>query len=70
MDNKKVFIPKVFISYSWASPLTEKFVLDLSQRLSGNGVKVILDKWDLKGGQDKYVFMEQIVKRELMNHLR
>lgn len=50
--------PKVFISYSWSS---DEFVLGLSQRLVSHGVDVVLDKWDLKEGQDKYEFMEQCV---------
>ncbi len=53
--------PKIFISYSWSSPQHEQWVLDLAERLSGDGVIVILDKWDLKEGQDKHVFMEQMV---------
>ncbi len=51
-------IPKVFISYSWSS---SDRVLELAERLMANGVDVILDKWDLKEGQDKYAFMEQSV---------
>ena len=53
--------PKVFISYSWTSPQHEQWVLGLAERLSGDGVIVVLDKWDLKEGQDKHVFMEQMV---------
>src|SRR3989338_11602326 len=53
--------PKVFISYSWTSPQHEQWVLDLAERLSGDGIVVVLDKWDLKEGQDKHVFMEQMV---------
>lgn len=53
--------PKVFISYSWSSPQHEQWVLDLAERLSRDGVIVVLDKWDLKEGQDKHVFMEQMV---------
>lgn len=34
----------------------------LAERLMGDGVNVILDVWDLKNGQDKYVFMEQMVE--------
>lgn len=34
----------------------------LAERLIGDGVNVILDVWDLKNGQDKYVFMEQMVE--------
>ena len=51
-------IPKVFISYSWNN---SDFVLKLAERLRSNMVDVILDKWDLKPGQDKYVFMEKTV---------
>jgi len=52
--------PKIFISYSWA---VGDRVLELAERLvsTGNGVDVVLDKWDLKEGQDKYTFMEQAV---------
>jgi len=53
--------PKVFISYSWTSPQHEQWVLDLAERLSGDGIITVLDKWDLKEGQDKHVFMEQMV---------
>jgi hypothetical protein len=56
--------PKVFVSYSWTSPQHEQWVLDLAQRLSGDGVVVTLDKWDLREGQDKHVFMEQMVHNE------
>ena len=51
-------IPKVFISYSWSS---DALVLDLAQRLVSHGVDVVLDKWELKEGQDKYAFMERCV---------
>ena len=51
--------PLVFISYSWD---VGDVVLELAERLVGTGgVDVILDKWDLKPGQDKYFFMEQAV---------
>jgi hypothetical protein len=53
--------PKIFISYSWSTPQHEQWVLDLAERLSGDGVVVVLDKWDLKEGQDKHIFMEQMV---------
>lgn len=51
-------IPKIFISYSWGS---SDLVLELAQRLVAHGVDVVLDKWDLKEGQDKYAFMERCV---------
>lgn len=51
-------IPKIFISYSWGS---SELVLELAQRLVAHGEDVVLDKWDLKEGQDKYAFMERCV---------
>lgn len=51
-------VPKVFLSYSWTN--SDK-VLELAERLMTYGVEVVLDKWELKEGQDKYVFMEQCV---------
>ncbi len=51
-------IPKVFISYAWQNA---DRVLELAERLMHNGVDVILDRWDLKEGFDKYAFMEQSV---------
>jgi hypothetical protein len=53
--------PKVFISYSWTNSEHEQFVIDLATALRGHGVDAMLDKWDLKAGQDKYVFMESMV---------
>ena len=54
-------VPKVFISYSWTQ---EDFVVSLAGQLRSDGVEVILDKWDLNAGQDKYAFMERCVKDE------
>lgn len=51
-------IPKIFISYSWSS---DNITLPLAERLVSHGVDVVLDKWDLKEGQDKFVFMEKCV---------
>lgn len=53
--------PKVFISYSWTSDEYADWVKGLAERLRSNGVDVILDRWDLRPGQDKFVFMEQMV---------
>jgi len=52
---------KAFISYSWTSEDHERWVIDLATELIESGVDVILDKWDLKEGQDKYHFMEKMV---------
>ena len=57
-------IRKIFISYSWTTPQHEAWVLQLAHRLTHDGVHVVLDKWDLKPGQDKYTFMEQMVHAE------
>jgi hypothetical protein len=53
--------PKLFISYSWTSPSHEEWVLSLATELRDSGVDVILDKWDLKEGQDAHAFMEKMV---------
>lgn len=53
--------PKVFISYSWHPEENKIRVQRLAERLMSDGVDVILDVWSLKDGQDKYVFMEQMV---------
>ena len=56
-----VVVPKVFISYSWTSEDHKAWVLDLSTRLREHGIDVILDRWHLEEGHDKYVFMERMV---------
>lgn len=55
---------RVFISYSWSSPDHEARVVELAQRLVSDGIDVILDKWDLKEGNDKYAFMEESIRSE------
>lgn len=54
-------IPRIFISYSWKPASNKRKTLDLAERLSNDGVHVILDEWDLSEGQDKFNFMEQMV---------
>lgn len=56
-------VPNLFISYSWTNPSHEQWVLDLASRLTEDGVHVILDKWDLREGQDAHEFMEQMVTK-------
>lgn len=53
--------PKVFISYSWTSKEYQESVISLAKRMRHDGVDVKLDVWDLKEGQDKYVYMEKCV---------
>lgn len=54
--------PKIFISYSWTTPKHEDWVINLAERLVSDGVDVIIDKWNLKEGHDKFNFMETMVK--------
>ena len=53
--------PKLFISYCWSDSEHEDWVLRLGTELRENGVDVILDKWDLKEGNDANAFMEKMV---------
>src|SRR5258708_15529033 len=53
--------PKTFISYCWTSTQHEQWVIDLATQLRESGVDVILDKWDLREGQDSNAFMEKMV---------
>jgi hypothetical protein len=59
--------PKLFISYSWSNPEHEQWVVDLATQLRESEVDVILDKWDLREGQDTIVFMEQMVTDQEIN---
>jgi TIR domain len=52
---------KIFISYSWTTQEHEIWVINLAQRLMSDGVEVVIDKWDLKEGNDMYTFMESMV---------
>lgn len=49
----------VFVSYSHDSEEHSDWVLQLATRLRSNGVDAILDKWNLKLGQDLAAFMEK-----------
>ena len=51
--------PTVFVSYSHDSQEHSDWVLQLATRLRSNGVDAILDRWNLKLGQDLAVFMEK-----------
>jgi hypothetical protein len=64
-DNQEV--RSVFISYSWTSPEHVEWVVDLAKRLMSDGIDVVLDKWELTEGQDKYAFMEKMVTDKTIN---
>ncbi|MGO9516605.1 MAG: TIR domain-containing protein, partial [Candidatus Korobacteraceae bacterium] len=54
--------PIAFMSYSWETKEHEDWVLALATRLTETGgVNVILDKWHLRMGMDKTLFMEKAV---------
>jgi hypothetical protein len=61
--------PKIFISYSWTTPKHEDWVINLAERLVSDGVDVVIDKWHLKEGQDKFNFMETMVKSTEINRV-
>lgn len=65
--SKEAIEPKVFISYSWSNQEHQDWVRDLAEKLMANGVNTVLDIWDFKEGQDKYDFMESMVKDEKIN---
>ena len=54
--------PKVFISYAWGSEEYQEKVLSFAEELVRTGVDVVIDKWDLKEGNDTYAFMETCVR--------
>lgn len=51
----------MFISYSWSTEDHQAWVIRLATQLREAGVDVILDKWDLREGQDAHAFMERMV---------
>ena len=53
--------PRTFISYSWSTPEHEDWVLRLARDLVELDVDVVLDKWDVRDGDDPFPFMERIV---------
>lgn len=52
---------RVFISYAWTNDAYQKKVIDLATKLRNDGIDVILDKWDLRTGADRFIFMEKSV---------
>ena len=55
--------PTVFISYSWTSDEYKAIVLQLAEALVDKSVDVILDRWDLHAGHDRFAFMEQSIEK-------
>lgn len=61
--------PKVFISYSWSSKGHQSRIIQWAEQLIADGVDVVLDKYDLKEGQDKFAFMERMVTDLSVTHV-
>ncbi len=61
--------PKVFISYSWSSDEHQQWVIKLATELRESGVDCVLDKWDLREGDDSHAFMEQMVNDSSINRV-
>src|SRR5438105_2122879 len=54
--------PTVFVSYSYDSEAHESWVLRICDDLIRNGVDVIVDKKELRGGADIGQFMERAIR--------
>lgn len=54
---------EVFISYSWDTEEHKTWVRQLADKLLHSGISVILDQYDLRGGEDMHHFMESSVNK-------
>ena len=54
-------ITRAFVSYSWSSADHQEWVLNLATELVEHGIHVIIDRWDLRPGEDANHFMERMV---------
>jgi hypothetical protein len=55
--------PTVFISYSWDSEEHKLWVLKLAERLTKDGINVILDRYYLKPGKNLPYFVENSIEK-------
>jgi len=53
--------PRVFISYSWENEAHNEWVMALATRLYTDGIDVTLDRWHLRPGSDRLLFMERAI---------
>jgi hypothetical protein len=51
----------VYISYSWDSPAHKEWVSRFGFKLEANGLKVVVDQWNLKLGESIPHFMETAI---------
>lgn len=54
--------PRAFISYTWESDEHIAWVRQLAERLTGDGVLVTLDRWEVHPGDQLSQFMERAVR--------
>lgn len=54
--------PRVFISYSHSSDAYKERIRDFATMLRSHGIDATFDEWELSGGNDLNVFMEQSIK--------
>ena len=50
---------RICFSYAWGDDEYQNLVLAFAGQLLGDGIEVILDKWDLTEGNDTFAFMEK-----------
>lgn len=55
-------VPTAFISYSWDSESHKLWVRDFAAKLRGDGVAVVIDRWETVPGDQLPQFMEQAVR--------
>lgn len=56
-------VPTIFISYSWDSEEHKDWVLQLSDNLYANGIRVILDRYTLRAGKHISSFVENAISK-------
>ncbi len=69
MSKATIENPKIFISYAWGDPDNQQRVISFATSLMGCGVDVLLDRWNLKEGNDKYAYMEKCVTDETVTNV-
>ena len=62
MSTSPLKTPNAFVSYSWDNEAHKTWVADLSTRLRGDGVNVVLDRWATAPGDQLPQFMETAVR--------
>jgi len=59
-DQSKEKTPTCFISYAWEKPDHQRWVMQLSKDLRNSGIDVLLDRWNVKPGDNLARYIEQI----------